>query len=188
MMTKIESLGSSLQGCDFGLSVGQLFLLKVSLPLQFFLFMKSVFDKKDTAELIERINKLTPGAQPLWGKMNASQMLAHCNVTYELVYEDKHPKPKGFKKFLLKTFIKNLIVSEKPYKRSSQTAPEFIIKDDRNFEAEKKRLIDYIHKTQELGASYFDGKESHSFGPLSKTEWNNLFFKHLDHHLKQFGV
>ena len=50
------------------------------------------------------------------------------------------------------------------------------------------RLIDYINRTQQLGENHFDGKESHSFGPLTKTEWNNMFYKHLDHHLAQFGA
>ncbi|MCH5683332.1 hypothetical protein LWM68_02995 [Niabella sp. W65] len=52
----------------------------------------------------------------------------------------------------------------------------------------KKRLISYLIKTQELGGTYFEGKESHSFGALTQTEWNNMFAKHLDHHLTQFGV
>ncbi|MDZ7604070.1 MAG: hypothetical protein U5K79_00455 [Cyclobacteriaceae bacterium] len=49
-------------------------------------------------------------------------------------------------------------------------------------------MIAYIKKTQELGADYFDGRASHSFGKLTRTEWNNMFAKHLDHHLGQFGV
>ncbi len=150
--------------------------------------MKSIYNQNDTQELISRINSLNNSSQPLWGKMNISQMLAHCNVTYEMAFEDKHPKPKGFMKFILKYFVKNMVVNEKPYKKSSQTAPAFIITDERVFETEKNRLIQYIIKTQELGESYFDGKESNSFGILNKTEWNNMFYKHLDHHLSQFGV
>lgn len=69
-----------------------------------------------------------------------------------------------------------------------RTAPAFLIKGNKNFDAEKARLIDYLVKTEKLGSIYFDGKESHSFGPLNKTEWNNLFSKHLQHHLTQFGV
>ena len=93
--------------------------------------MKNVFKQADTTELISRINKLSSTTQRLWGKMEVAQMLAHCNVTYELVYEDKHPKPNLFKKFLLKLFVKNTVVNEKPYKRNGQTAPEFIIKKKR---------------------------------------------------------
>ena len=150
--------------------------------------MKSVFNPTHTAELISRINKLTPETQPQWGKMSVSQMLAHCNVTYEMAFEDKHAKPGAFKKFLLKMFVKPIVVNEKPYKKSSQTAPEFLIKDERNFEKEKQRLINYIQKTEQMGAPAFEGKESHSFGPLNTQEWNNMFYKHLDHHLTQFGV
>ena len=150
--------------------------------------MKSVFDQKVIAELLDRIDKLSPNSQPLWGKMNVGQMLAHCNVSYELVFEDKHPKPNFLMKFMLKTFVKDSVINEKPYKKNSQTAPMFIIADERNFEAEKVRLINYIKQTQALGEAYFDGKESHSFGVLNKTEWSNMFYKHLDHHLTQFGV
>jgi len=150
--------------------------------------MKSVFDQNVTAELIDRIEKLKSSTAPQWGKMNASQMLAHCNVTYELVYENIHPKPKGFMKFIMKNFIKKLVVSEKPYGKNGRTAPMFLITDEKNFNQEKTRLINYITKTQQLGESHFDGKESHAFGPLNKTEWNNMFYKHLDHHLTQFGI
>ena len=91
-------------------------------------------------------------------------------------------------RFVLKNLVKSKVVSEKPYLRNSRTAPQFIIKVDKNFKEEKKRLIDYITKTQQLGEAHFDGKESHSFGALSKGEWNNMLYKHLNHHLSQFGV
>lgn len=120
--------------------------------------------------------------------MTVDQMLAHCNVTYELIYDNKIPKPSGFKKWMLKAFVKNIVISEKPYKRNSRTAPEFLITNKKDFEKEKDRLISYIRKTQELGSKYFDNKENHSFGKLTKTEWNNMFYKHLDHHLNQFGA
>ena len=150
--------------------------------------MKNIFEKNISNEVIERINRLTPESKPQWGKMSADQMLAHCNVTYEFVFDNKHKKPSGFKKLMLKTFVKNAVVSEKPYKKNGRTAPEFLIKDEKNYETEKNRLIAYITKTQELGDNYFENKESHSFGKLTKTEWSNMFYKHLDHHLNQFGV
>lgn len=150
--------------------------------------MKNVFKITDTAEIIERIEKLEPSSQPSWGKMNVAQMLAHCNVTYEFIYDGIHPKAKGIKKFLLKLFVKGIVVGDKPYKKNSPTAPEFIVADEKQFEVEKQRLIAYINKTQQLGENFFDKKESHSFGVLSKKEWNTMFAKHLDHHLSQFGV
>lgn len=148
--------------------------------------LPNIFTKEVAEGVIERINKLTPSSQPLWGKMSVAQMLAHCCVAYEMVYTNKHPNPGFFMRFILKNFIKKYVVSDKPYPKSSKTAPAFIISDERDFETEKNRLIDYIRETQVLGAYIFDGKLSHSFGTLSTNEWNNMFYKHLDHHLKQF--
>jgi len=150
--------------------------------------MKNVFNKDDVAEIIKRINNLSPESQAQWGKMSVDQMLAHLNVMYEMTFTDKHPKPNPFMKLILKLMVKNAVVSEKPYKKNGQTAPQFKIVDKRDFELEKKRLIDFINKTLELGDEHFDGLPSHSFGPLTKTQWNNMFYKHLNHHLTQFGV
>lgn len=150
--------------------------------------MKNIFEEKDSQEIIERIHKLNINSQALWGKMSVDQMLAHCNVTYEMIYEDKHKAPNAIMKLILKWFVKDTVVNDKPYKTNSQTAPVFIITGSKNFEIEKLKLIENIIKTQQLGSEYFDGKKSASFGKLNKYEWNNLFYKHLNHHLKQFGV
>jgi len=150
--------------------------------------MKNLFLKKNSEEIIQRINLLKADSKKVWGKMSVAQMLAHCNVTYQLVYENKKEKPKGLKKWLLKTFVKNTVVSAKPYLKNGRTGPDFLITNDRDFEKEKNLLILYVIKTQELGANYFHQKESHSFGLLTSTEWNTMFYKHLNHHLNQFGV
>ncbi|KYG85800.1 hypothetical protein AWW67_00765 [Roseivirga seohaensis] len=148
--------------------------------------MKNIFKPEVTQEVIDRINKLTPESQPLWGKMNVGQMLAHCSVTYEMIYDDTHQPPKGMMKLMLRFFVKGMVTSEKPYKKNLRTAPQFLMTTEKDFEIEKKRLIDYLSKTQELGEAHFDNKESLSFGRLSINEWNNMFYKHLDHHLSQF--
>jgi hypothetical protein len=150
--------------------------------------MENIFDQQVVEQVVQRIQQLQPQTPAQWGKMNVAQMLAHCNVSYELVYDNIHPRSGPFKKFLLKLFVKKATVSEKTYKPNMPTGPMFIIKGEKNFEQEKNRLIAYIRRTYEKGAAYFDGKESHSFGKLSLQEWNNMFYKHLDHHLKQFGV
>lgn len=150
--------------------------------------MKNIFDLNVSNEVVERINKLSNPTTPSWGKMDAAQMLAHCNVTYEFLYEDKHSKPNPIAKFFLKLFVKNIVCGDKPYKKQSQTAPAFLIKEKKIFDTEKTKLIENILKTQKLGESYFDNRESHSFGKLTVKEWNNMFYKHIDHHLSQFGV
>ena len=150
--------------------------------------MKNVFSLEVKEELINRINQLSEKSVAQWGSMEAGQMLAHCCVPYEMVYTSIHPKPNAFVRLMLKTFVKKTVVGDKPYPKNSKTAPQFLITEKKEIEKEKKRLIEFILKTQGLGESYFDGKVSPSFGKLSGKEWNTLFYKHVDHHLNQFGV
>ena len=81
-----------------------------------------------------------------------------------------------------------MVVGPKPYKKNTRTAPIFLVEGPRDFEKERQRLLDHLDKTQKLGTAHFHQKESHAFGPLTEKEWNTLFYKHLDHHLQQFGV
>lgn len=150
--------------------------------------LPNIFTAKVANSQIERLQNLTSNTQPKWGKMSVAQMLAHCNVTYELTYETIHPRPNFLMRFILKSFVKNSVVSEKPFLHNSRTAPVFMVSDDKDFTKERNRLIEYINKTVGLGEAHFEGKENHGFGKLSATEWNNMFYKHLDHHLTQFGV
>ena len=150
--------------------------------------LPNVFTEEATTAIIERLNKLETVTTPLWGKMNVAQMLAHCNVTYEMVYDDIHKKPNIFVGYILKALIKKKVVNEKPYPQNGSTAPQFIVNTVKDFDEEKTRLITYIKKTQQYGEDYFNNKASHSFGVLTSTEWNNMFYKHLNHHFTQFGV
>lgn len=150
--------------------------------------LPDIFSTEVSNKVIARINSLTPSSRAGWGKMSVAQMLAHCNVTYELVYDSVHPRPGAFVKMLLKAFVKPKVVGEAPYPQNGRTAPQFLVTSEKDFEREKRRLIDYISKTQQLGRAHFNGKESHSFGALNAEQWNNMFYKHLDHHMKQFGV
>jgi hypothetical protein len=150
--------------------------------------MKNVFDPAVTTELIHRIEQLNPQSPALWGKMSVDQMLAHCCVAYEMAFTEKHPKANPILRFLLKTFVKNWIVNEVPFKKNLPTTPAFRIKNEKNFAEEKARLIAFVEQTLVTGEKAFEGKESPSFGPMTAKEWNNLLYKHLDHHLNQFGV
>jgi hypothetical protein len=151
--------------------------------------IKNIFDKHISDEIINRIQQLNPTTQPNWGKMSVDQMLAHCNVTYKYTYEpEQFKKPNFLMKLMLKNFVKKIVVSEKPYEKNGRTAPEFVMTEAKDFEKEKAILINNINKTQQLGSAHFDGKENFSFGNMTSQEWNNMFYKHLNHHLTQFGV
>lgn len=148
----------------------------------------SIFDSATTEQALGRLEKLSNESQPQWGKMNVAQMLAHLNVSYDQSLGVAPPKYGFFMKLILKMIVKNKVVGPKPYGKNLRTAPSFLISDSRDFEKEKARLIENIKTVERKGKKYFDGKESAAFGKLSIEQWNNLFYKHMDHHFSQFGI
>jgi len=79
-------------------------------------------------------------------------------------------------------------VNERPYQKNIQTAPHFKMVDEKDFHREQSRLISLIRAGHGMGAGYYEGLPHYVLGPLSSSEWNNLLYKHLDHHLRQFGA
>ncbi len=148
----------------------------------------NIFDRETTKTVLKRLSALQPDTQPQWGKMNAAQMLAHLNVAYDMTY-GKLPVNYGFfTRFMLKMFVKGVVVGEKPYAKNNRTAPQFVIADERDFQKELAALKENINKTETLGAAHFEGLENLSFGPLNSKQWSNLFQKHIEHHFEQFGI
>jgi hypothetical protein len=151
--------------------------------------MKNIFKKEVSEEVIERINNLKPNQQRLWGKMDVAQMLAHLNIQYQAMYEnEKFKKPNFIKRFLMIKLLKPIVTGDKPFKKNGRTAPYFIVNSDKDFEAEKSKLIDNIRKTQQNGVEVLLPRDTKSFGKLTAGQWNNMLYKHIDHHLQQFGV
>ena len=148
----------------------------------------SVFDPATNVELINRINKITPEKKPDWGKMSADQMFAHVNVGYDIAYGKVDVSYNWFMKKMLGLFVRPMVVGDKPYKKNGQTAPIFLIEGGRDFDAEKTKLVEYIKRVESDGIAFFKGKDSSSFGKMTVQECSNQFWKHLDHHLTQFGV
>ena len=149
----------------------------------------TIFDEATCGSIIQRINSLTPKSKRLWGTMTVDQMFAHCNVPYSYTFmPEQFKKPSFFMKFILKNFVKKMVVSDNPYKQNERTSPSFVISNPRDFEKEKAILIKNIEKVKDLGATHFEGKENFSFGKMTSKEWNALYYKHLDHHLRQYGV
>lgn len=149
--------------------------------------MKNLFNKETYDEICNRINALSANSQRQWGKMNAAQMLAHCKEAFKVPLSDKK-MPRMLLGLLLGWAIKKKLYNEEPWKKNLPTAPNFIIKDDRDFEKEKKELMDMINAFHNGGPGNV-GKFPHPmFGSFTSEQWGKSMYKHLDHHLMQFGV
>jgi hypothetical protein len=148
----------------------------------------SIFDVSHHEALLLRLDALQADSQRLWGTMTPAQMCAHVCVSYEYAYGLRHDRPPLFMRLVLRLFFRSLLVGAKPYPKSSPTAPSMVVNDNRNFDAEHARLRAFVERAYNDGESFFEGKQQVTLGALSSAEWSTLFYKHLDHHLRQFGV
>jgi hypothetical protein len=137
--------------------------------------------------LLARLEALKSDTRPQWGKMDVAQMCAHCCTPYEQLRGGKGGGP-WILKVLARAFFKGGIVGEAPFRRNLPTPKTFRVADPRDFERERARLRNFISSCHGEGRAAFDGRGHVTFGPLTATEWSNLLYKHLDHHLRQFGA
>ena len=149
--------------------------------------MKTLFDPDDRRALEARIRSLGAQSQRRWGKMNAAQMLCHCQRPLETAVGEK-PMKQAFIGKIIVPFIRKSIFSEKPFGKNAPTDPTFVVADERQLDAERDQLLKLIDRFVGRGPDAA-GKETHSFfGKLSGPEWGELMYKHIDHHLQQFGA
>ena len=149
--------------------------------------MKNLFDKSTYEEITRRINTLTPESQRQWGKMNVAQMLAHCKEAFKVPLSDKK-MPRSILGLLVGWMIKPKLYNEAPWKRNLPTAPNFIIKDERDFEKEKRELTDLINRFYHGGPDKVGRFPHPMFGTFTSEQWGKAMYKHADHHLEQFGA
>ncbi len=149
--------------------------------------MKNLFDKADTEEILSRIERLTPDRKPLWGKMNAAQMMAHCSVLLRIARGLDKPKRKWLG-VLMGWALKDYYFGRKTFPRNSPTDPSFVVAGEKDFAEEKQNLIRHIMAFYQGGAENCTTHLNPFFGRLSPDEWARGQYKHIDHHLRQFGV
>jgi len=149
--------------------------------------MNNLFDQIDVTEILNRIEKLTPNSQRQWGKMNVAQMLAHSNISLETAMGMNFIK-RLFIGRIVGSFLKPNVLGAKPFGKNSPTDKSYIFPDDCNFEEEKLKTIASIKKFFEGGPSQCTTHPHPFFGKFTPDEWAVFQWKHLDHHLRQFGV
>ncbi|MBI5915272.1 MAG: DinB family protein [Bacteroidetes bacterium] len=149
--------------------------------------MKSFFEPASQQELLERLEKLTPGTTPQWGKMNAAQMLAHCGAALKTPTGELTLKPMPWFFRLIGPMIKKSILSEKPYSKNSPTAPEFLMRGEMDFEVEKQNFLRNFQKLT-AGPQVATVVKHPFFGKMTAEEWGRHMYKHTDYHFGQFGI
>jgi hypothetical protein len=150
--------------------------------------MKNLFEAAAVEEVKERLARLRPDSGRLWGKMNAAQAIAHCSAGLELAVGDRLP-PRKLLGRIIGGLVKPLALgNDEPMRRNTPTVKDLVVKDERDLEMERKRLSALIDRFAAAGPGGCTPHPHSFFGRLTPQEWAILMYKHLDHHLRQFGV
>lgn len=117
------------------------------------------------------------------GKMSSDQVFAHLSEVQEV----KNGKPLENTSFIAKLFkkyIRKMVFNEVPYKQSIQTHPQYIVTSPQDFEVQKKRFLNAM----EVMHSENPDTKHILFGKMTDEEKGWGCYKHINHHLEQFGV
>jgi hypothetical protein len=150
--------------------------------------MKNLFDAAAVNEIKTRLGALRPDSERQWGSMAPAQVVAHCTGGLAMALGDLNP-PRAMIGRLIGRVIKPLALgNDQPIRKNSPTAKELIVKDQRDLETERLRLCSMIDRFATGGPNACTRHPHAFFGPLTPDEWAILMYKHLDHHLRQFGA
>jgi Protein of unknown function (DUF1569) len=150
--------------------------------------MPNLYDRATLDRVKERIAMLRPDSQRQWGKMAPAQAVAHCSHAMEWAVGDARP-PRMLIGRLVGGLIKSRVLADnEPMRKNSSTSKSLVIADDCDLAAEQKRLCGLIDRFAAAGPAGCTTHPHSFFGPLKPDEWSALMYKHLDHHLRQFGV
>jgi len=149
--------------------------------------MNNLFQAAAVVEIVARIDRLQPTSQRQWGKMDVAQMMAHCAATLDMA-SGRLNRPRVLIGRILGPFVRPMFSNEKPFSRNSPTDEKLKISDQRDFAREQKQLKDRVREFNAGGETQCTRHPHPFFGSLTPQEWATGMYKHLDHHLRQFGA
>ena len=146
--------------------------------------MKSIWQKPSRENLERRLDKLTANTPAKWGKFTAPQMVCHLIEALRMGIGEINVPPRNTP---LKRFpLKQLVIYVAPFPKGAPTAPELLAREPQEWNGEVEQLKDLLRRF--AGGSFKNFPEHPAFGKLSRRAWGVLVYKHMDHHLRQFGV
>lgn len=147
--------------------------------------MPTLFEPRHRASILDRLSRLTPDSRPLWGGFTPNAMVCHVTtgVGQGLGEVDLGP-PRGP---LTRWPLNWLLVHVIPFPKNAPAAPEMLAQAPTSFEADVATLRGMIERFAAKGPAG-EWPASRVFGRISGRSLGVLQYKHLDHHLRQFGL
>jgi hypothetical protein len=149
---------------------------------------RNLFQAERVDEVKGRLRQLRSDSARQWGTMSPAQMLAHCSAGIAMATGEIRP-PRALIGRVIGAAVKRVAFrDEEPFRRNSPTAKELVITGIVEFQPERNRLSGLIDQFAATGPAGCTDHPHAFFGPLTPDEWAILMYKHLDHHLRQFGA
>jgi hypothetical protein len=149
--------------------------------------MKNLFEAATVEDVKARLMHLRAESERRWGSMNAAQAVAHCAAGVELALGDRKP-PRLWVGRIVGLIVKPRVLgNDEPLRRNTPTMKELVVQDARDLGAERQRLCALVDRFAAAGPAGCTTHPHSFFGRLTPQEWAILMYKHLDHHLRQFG-
>jgi len=146
--------------------------------------MKSLFETTAYQEIMDRLNTLDAHSTPLWGKMTVGQMVWHCQIPLKVAIANKEAEAKWHP--LMRWLFKKSLYNDRPWRKNLPTSPFAKAVEPKDFEEELPVLQGLVRDFYELKTRQ-QWNQHPLFGSFSPQQWGQLQYKHLDHHLRQFG-
>jgi hypothetical protein len=147
--------------------------------------VKSLSDARARVELLERLERLTPDATPRWGRMTAPQMVAH--LADWMLMASGELKTAARSGVLRYPPFKQLAIYWLPFPRNVQTSPELLARKPSEWWAEQASVRERVQSFERLYAES-PWPEHPVFGRMTPRAWSVFAYRHMDHHLRQFGI
>lgn len=151
--------------------------------------MSNLFRTDRHAELVRRLDALRPTAERQWGRMTPHQAVCHLSDSFKAIL---HDRPLAVHRLTFKRRVQRLAAFTLPipWPKGVPTSPEV------DAEKDGSRPGDFDADVAELKALLTrfvasDGRtlEPHYvWGDMSRGEWGRYGYRHVDHHLRQFGA
>jgi hypothetical protein len=150
--------------------------------------MKNLFEITTVEEVKGRMSALRADSARQWGKMNAAQAMEHCARGMELALGDRRP-PRVLIGRILGPVIKPIAFRDgEPMRKNSPTVPRLAVIEETDLVQGRERLCGLVDRFVACGPGGCTDHPHSFFGRLTPDEWSAWMYKHLDHHLRQFGV
>jgi hypothetical protein len=150
--------------------------------------MKNLHEPALVADVKARLARLQPDSPRQWGRMTPAQAVAHLSISFDAALGDVTPPRMLIGRFIGALIKPTMVGSDKPMQQGAPTVPTFVVADDRDLDTERARLSTLLDRFVDGGAAACTTKPHAFFGRMTPDQWSVLMYKHLDHHLRQFGV